>query len=213
MSSKIQKLGIGVAIVGVWGALVPYVGPVFGYDMGGGAAWTWTESRFTLHLLPGLLAVLGGMMMVGSARGRMRAGAALGAVGGAWFIVGPVIRPAWASSDGMMMMGSARGRMRAGAALGAVGGAWFIVGPVIRPAWASSDGMMMMGNGVWDQILTSLGYHSGTGVVILALAAFSLGVLTDVQAGDPPRTESTRPRADVRSDERSTSDQEPVSAA
>jgi hypothetical protein len=173
MSSKIQKLGIGVAIVGVWGALVPYVGPVFGYDMGGGAAWTWTESRFTLHLLPGLLAVLGGMMM----------------------------------------MGSARGRMRAGAALGALGGAWFIVGPVIRPAWASSDGMMMMGKGVWDQIFTSLGYHSGTGVVILALAAFSLGVLADVEAGTSPRTESTQPRADVRIDASSTSDQEPVSVA
>ena len=175
MSSKIQKLGIVVAIVGLWGAAVPYAGPVFGYDMGGGSAWTWTESRFTLHLLPGLLAVLGGMTM---------------------------------------MMGSGRGRMRVGAALGALGGAWFIVGPVFRPAWANSDGMMMMGNGVWDQIFTSLGYHSGTGVVILALSAFALGgVSTDVEAGDSPRTESTQPGADVRIDGNSTRDQEPVTVA
>ncbi|MDQ3468817.1 MAG: hypothetical protein M3487_03440, partial [Actinomycetota bacterium] len=174
MSSKIQKLGIVVAIVGLWGAAVPYAGPVFGYDMGGGSAWTWTESRFTLHLLPGLLAVLGGMTM---------------------------------------MMGSGRGRMRVGAALGALGGAWFIVGPVIRPAWANSDGMMMMGNGVWDQIFTSLGYHYGTGVVILALSAFALGVSTDVEAGDSPRTESTEPGSDVPIAGNSTSDQELVTVA
>ncbi len=171
MSSKIQKLGFVVAIVGLWGAVVPYAGPEFGYDMGGGSAWTWTESRFTLHLLPGLLAMLGGVTM---------------------------------------MMRSGRGRMRLGAALGALGGAWFIVAPVIRPAWANSDGMMMMGNGVWDQILTSLGYHSGTGVVILAVSAFALGVLTDAEAGTSPRTESG---ADVRIDENSTSDQELVTVA
>lgn len=174
MSSKIQKLGFVVAIVGLWGAAVPYVGPVFGYGMGDGSAWTWTESRFTLHLLPGLLAMLGGVTM---------------------------------------MMRTGRGRMRLGAAVGALGGAWFIVAPVIRPAWANSDSMMMMGNGVWDQILTSLGYHSGTGVVILAVSAFALGVLTDAEAGDSPRTESTQPGADVRIDENSTSDREPVAVA
>ncbi|MEO6653204.1 MAG: hypothetical protein ABIP17_11160 [Ilumatobacteraceae bacterium] len=174
MSSKIQKLGIAVAIVGLWGAAVPYAGPVFGYDMGGGSAWAWTESRLTLHLLPGLLAVLGGMTM---------------------------------------LKGSGGGRVRVGAALAALGGAWFIVGPVIRPAWADSDRMMMMGNGVWDQIFTSLGYHSGTGVVILALSAFALGMSTDVKAVDSPRAESTQPGVDVPIDEHSTSDQELVTVA
>lgn len=173
-SRKFQKVGVGVAIVGLWGAAVPYAGPVFGYDMGGGSAWTWTESRLTLHLLPGLVAVVGGMMM-------------------------------------LRVFG--RGRMRIGAVLGALGGAWFIVGPVIRPAWAHSDGMMMMGNGVWDQIFTSLGYHSGTGVVILSLAAFALGMSTDVEAGDSPLPESTQPGVDVPTAEKSTSDQELVTVA
>ncbi len=140
MPTRIRTISIVIVLVAVWGALVPFVGPSFDYGMGDVPAWTWTERRLTGHLLPGLAAILGGVMMVGS-----RA-------------------QAW---------------RRLGAGVALVGGAWFIIGPVLRPAWAGrGDGMMMMGNSVWRQIFVTLGYHSGTGLVIAALSAYGLGVLT-----------------------------------
>lgn len=57
------------------GALVPFVGPTFGYGMGGTAAWTWSESHLTLHLLPGIAAALGGALLVRGRRATQVAGA------------------------------------------------------------------------------------------------------------------------------------------
>ena len=106
MTAKIRPLGILVLLVGAWGALVPFVGPLFGYNMGNLAAWTWSESHFSLHLLPGAVAAVGGLLMLRSAAARVRTGAILGLLGGAWFILGPTFHPAWAGGSGTMMMGS-----------------------------------------------------------------------------------------------------------
>ncbi|MDQ3643129.1 MAG: hypothetical protein M3450_17105 [Actinomycetota bacterium] len=107
MSSRIRTSAIVVMIVGAWGGLVPFVGPLFGYQMGSVGAWAWTESHLTLHLLPGLAAIIGAATMLSSAPSRARLGALIALVGGLWFILGPVFRPAWADrgTDGMMMMG------------------------------------------------------------------------------------------------------------
>jgi len=147
MSTKVRVSGIGIMLVGLWGALVPFIGPSFGYQMGGSAAWTWSESAATLHLIPGIAAILGGALMLGVAHSRMRLGAVLALLGGAWFILGPTFRPAWAG----------------------VGNAGMTMG--------GNSGGMMMGSSVWSQIASSLGYHYGTGVVIAALAAYALGAL------------------------------------
>lgn len=106
MTAKIRTLGILVLLVGAWGALVPFVGPLFGYNMGNVAAWTWTESHFSLHLLPGVVAAVGGLLMLRSTAARVRLGAILGLLGGAWFILGPTFHPAWAGGSGMTMMGN-----------------------------------------------------------------------------------------------------------
>ena len=138
MSAKIRVLGIALVLVGAFGALVPFVGPLFGYKMGSTGAVITDWSRVTLHLIPGLVAILGGLIMVGGGS-RSRLGAVLALLGGIWFTVGPEIRPAWAGSDG---------------------------------------GMMMMGGNVWSTIASSLGYHDGTGVVIIVLAAYGLGAIS-----------------------------------
>jgi len=83
MSTKVRASGIGIMLVGLWGALVPFIGPSFGYQMGGSAAWTWSESAATLHLIPGIAAILGGALMLGVAHSRMRLGAVLALLGGA----------------------------------------------------------------------------------------------------------------------------------
>ncbi len=111
MTARVRAVGIAVVLVGAWGALIPFVGPLFGYRMGNVTAWTWSESHATLHLVPGVVALVGGVLMLGAARGRARLGAVLALLGGAWFILGPTFHPAWASGDGMasgggmMMMG------------------------------------------------------------------------------------------------------------
>jgi hypothetical protein len=97
-------------VLGLWGALVPFVGPTFGFSMGGAPAWTWTESSVTLHLVPGVAAVLGAVLLM---RGRLASqvsGAVLALLGGIWFVIAPSLRPLWAgqptsSTSGMVGMG------------------------------------------------------------------------------------------------------------
>lgn len=104
------KLAGGIVLVlAVWGALVPFVGPSFGYGMGSTQSWTWSESRLTLHLLPGIAAALGGMLLMRGRRASQMAGALFAVAGGAWFVIAPSLHPLWAgeSMSGMSMGGSA----------------------------------------------------------------------------------------------------------
>lgn len=159
MSARVRTSAIAILLLGAWGALVPFIGPLFGYNMGNVPAWTWTESHLTLHLIPGVVAVVGGVLMLGTRRPSVRLGAVLALLGGAWFVLAPTFHPAWAGSGG--------------------------------------DGMVMMGGGVWSGIASALGYHYGTGVLILALAAYALGVLANQAraVGHPTATDAGRDEA------------------
>jgi hypothetical protein len=81
--------GILVMVLGLWGALVPFIGPYFDFAFSPDRAWAWTAGRGWLEVLPGVAAVLGGLLMFAS---RNRATAMLGAwiavLAGAWFVVG-----------------------------------------------------------------------------------------------------------------------------
>ncbi|SDY56615.1 hypothetical protein SAMN05661080_03880 [Modestobacter sp. DSM 44400] len=107
MPARVRTSAFVILILGAWGALVPFVGPLFGYRMGGTPAWMWTESHVTLHLIPGIVAAIGGALMLRSVRSSVRLGAVLGSLGGAWFILAPTFHPAWAGGGGggSMMMG------------------------------------------------------------------------------------------------------------
>jgi hypothetical protein len=83
--------GLLLMLLGAWGALIPFVGPYFGYAFTPDKAWTYTSGRFWLSVLPGAAAFLGGLLVLGSVRAA-RAGAFLAALGGIWFVIGrPVI--------------------------------------------------------------------------------------------------------------------------
>ena len=81
--------GIMVIVLGMWGALVPFVGPYFNFAFSPDQAWTWTAGRGWLEVLPGAVAVVGGLLMLAS---RNRATAMLGTwmaiAAGAWFVIG-----------------------------------------------------------------------------------------------------------------------------
>lgn len=83
-------------LLGLWGALIPFVGPYFNYSYTPDTTWTYTTARLWLEILPGAAVFLAGILLVVSA-GRHIAlpGALLGAAGGAWFVLGTVLSPLW----------------------------------------------------------------------------------------------------------------------
>jgi len=88
--------GVLVLLLGAWGALVPFIGPHFGYAYTPNATWVMTSGRLWLELIPGVVAALGGLIMIGSASRAVGLWAGwLSAVAGAWFVVGPTISRFW----------------------------------------------------------------------------------------------------------------------
>jgi MFS family permease len=88
--------GLLLVLLGIWGALVPFVGPYFHYAYTPDKAWTYTTGRLWLEILPGAAAVLGGLIVLISAyRPSAHFGAWLAALSGAWFALGSLIGPTW----------------------------------------------------------------------------------------------------------------------
>jgi hypothetical protein len=63
---------------------------------------------------------------------------------------------------------------RVSALLALLGGTWFVLGPLFGSLWLGA-GQTRVDSGSLSQVWAPLGYHYGTGLVIVALAAFVLG--------------------------------------
>lgn len=73
-----------------------------------------------------------------------------------------------------------------GAWVAALGGAWFAVGRVLSPVW-NAHGTVALGTPIGSPVtraLVELGYFTGLGVIIVFLAALSMGRLTVVGVRD-----------------------------
>ena len=152
-----RVLGLLVALVAAWGGIVAFAGPSFQFYMGNTAAWTWTQSRATLHFAPAIAGILGGLLLlIGATRPIQQLGSLLGITAGIWFVIGPSLEPLWTSSSG--------GSMR----MGHIGGSMAMGG-----AQMQSKTM---------QALEAVGYHYGTGAVLATLAAIALGLLAAAPA-------------------------------
>jgi hypothetical protein len=93
--------GLLVLVLGVWGALVPFIGPYFGYAFGSHATWLYTSNRLWLDVLPGGAAVIAGLLMMGASTRRAGIVAAwLGLAAGGWFLAGPAVSTLWGHSAG-----------------------------------------------------------------------------------------------------------------
>src|SRR6266849_6337978 len=88
--------GFLLILLGLWGALIPFVGPYFHFAYTPDTAWTYNTGRLWLEILPGAAVFLGGFLLI-IATGRHIAlfGAMLAAAAGAWFTLGPVLSPLW----------------------------------------------------------------------------------------------------------------------
>ena len=139
--SQTAASGMLLVLLGVWGGLIPFIGPYFHYAYTPDKAWDYTTVRLWLEILPGAAAFLGGALLL-TAKSRMGAafGAMLAAAAGAWFTLGTVLHPLW--NHGVALGGS--------------------------PA----------GTTVALRIAEQLGFFTGLGVVIAALAALAFGHAT-----------------------------------
>jgi hypothetical protein len=88
--------GLLIVLLGTWGALVPFVGPYFDYSFGVNSTWHYSTDRLWLDVLPGAVAVAGGLLVF-SARTRTAGvvGGWLAVLAGAWFAVGPAVSLTW----------------------------------------------------------------------------------------------------------------------
>jgi len=149
--------GVLLILLGAWGALVPFVGPYFHFAYTPDTAWAWTWGRFFLEIVPGVATVLGGLiLMISAFRPVAMFGAALAAAGGAWFAVGSLLGPVWASYS----------------ASGAAGGVPSALDPG-QPA-----------GGPLHMVAEHLTFFTALGVVIVFVAAVAFGRLAIVGARD-----------------------------
>ena len=129
--------GLLVILLGLWGALVPFFGPYFHYAFGSYQTWHYTSERLWLCIIPGAVAVVGGLMLLRSAH----------------------------RTSGLF-----------GGWLALAAGAWFAIGPTISLLWhGAGDPIGAPMGGHTRQAIEWLGYFSGLGVLIAALAAFAMG--------------------------------------
>jgi MFS family permease len=86
--------GFVLVLLGIWGAVIPFVGPYFDYTYTPDEPWTWTAARGTLQVLPGAVAVLAGLLLLlATHRVAGQLAGWLGVAAGAWFVLGPVFAP------------------------------------------------------------------------------------------------------------------------
>jgi hypothetical protein len=86
--------GLLLIILGIWGALVPFVGHYFHFAYTPGPTWAWSTARGLLEVIPGAVTAVGGfLLLVSGNRATAMFGGWLATIAGAWFVVGRVLAP------------------------------------------------------------------------------------------------------------------------
>lgn len=113
LSGSVLLVGVLTVLAGAWGALAPFVAPEFGLAADRTASFTPTNANVYLAVLPGAVALLCGLVMIATARGRAGRGRPhlwfLGLVVvccGAWFAVGQYAWTAMGNSRYLLSAGS-----------------------------------------------------------------------------------------------------------
>lgn len=147
--------GVLLILLGAWGALAPFIGPYFHFAYTPDSAWTWTWGRFFLEVLPGAVAIIGGLILLVSAiRPVAIVGACLAAAAGAWFALGVLFAPLWTTYATLGVRVSVPAAFDAGTPTG---------GPV-------------------HVVAEHLAFFTGLGVVIVFIAGLALGRMAVVGA-------------------------------
>jgi hypothetical protein len=106
--SRGMIVGLCLIVLGIWGAIIPFVGPYFHYAFINLQKWHFTYGRLWLDILPGAATFFAGVLLLGAAnRGTALFAGWMAAAGGAWFVVGPQITRFW--NHGVVQAGLAYG--------------------------------------------------------------------------------------------------------
>jgi hypothetical protein len=101
--------GVLAVVVGAWGGIAPYIGHAIRYSADGSATWTWNLQHGLLSLLPGAMAVVGGLLLIASAWARreqasvlhtlvLTGAAVLLGLSAVWFLIGASVWPIYFTS-------------------------------------------------------------------------------------------------------------------
>ena len=94
--------GALLVLLGIWGGLIAFVGPYFHYAYTPDTAWTYTTGRLWLEILPAAGAIVGGLIVGGTASRPVAIfGAWLATLSGAWFALGGVLSTVWTTGGGV----------------------------------------------------------------------------------------------------------------
>jgi hypothetical protein len=86
--------GLLLILLGAWGALAPFIGPLIRWSYSLDPAWTWTTAKGWLEVLPGAVAAVGGLiLLVSGNRASAVFGGWLAVLAGAWFVLGRAFAP------------------------------------------------------------------------------------------------------------------------
>ena len=75
------------------------IGPIFNFGFFNDNTWDFSAKQWELQLIPGGVAVLGGLLLMTPSSGLGSFGALLAFAAGGWLIVSPVLYPLWSSGD------------------------------------------------------------------------------------------------------------------
>jgi hypothetical protein len=91
--------GLLLVVLGVWGGIVPFIGPTFGFSADGAGSWYWDLLHALLSLAPGAAALVAGLLIMTGAGTRVFHSALTGLAGflavlaGGWFVIGAIAWP------------------------------------------------------------------------------------------------------------------------
>jgi hypothetical protein len=88
-------------LLAVWAALVPFIGPTFGFSLDGTSSWTWNDVHAWGAVVPGAVAFFAALIVLANAGqpteyrspGALRTAGLLLFLSGAWLTVVPVVWP------------------------------------------------------------------------------------------------------------------------
>jgi hypothetical protein len=86
-----------ITLIGAWVIVAALIGPSFNFGFFNDKSWEWSTKQWELQLIPGIVAVVGGLLLLTPSRGTGSLGALLAFLAGGWLIVCPVLYPIWAS--------------------------------------------------------------------------------------------------------------------
>ncbi|WP_067462586.1 hypothetical protein [Actinomadura macra] len=88
--------GTLLVLLGLWGGLLPFVGPYLDYGFEPDDPWFYDTDRLQLSVAPAVATVFGGLVVLITAnRAFAMFGAGLAVLGGAWFTVGGPVAALW----------------------------------------------------------------------------------------------------------------------